>query len=399
MKFKQTAILLAVAALASVSVAHMTADLTAENPSAENAAAANPVAVPTEPVMSASVETIQPEVKSPMVDEAILATEKPVIAVAETPPALVENTTLKLPPPPPGATSVVASTPSDKPAAGLLVSSEDKARLMTASSTQETTSASGVTADKSGVAMSSDILFGFNGSTLGPDARVLLDRLLPRLKSMELDIVLATGHADRIGSDRANDKIALRRANAVRGYLVSRGIPADKVRVDSKGSSEPVTTDCDNKKGATLRECYAPDRRVNVTAQGYGTATPMPTPSGKSSTSRTSTVGQNTTFTVFFEGNSIKLKSTDNDLLDEIADAALEAEKVHLRGRSAIGDSEQRKARAIARGWAVRQGLVFRGVEKEDIRIFYRTKGFNSKENNERVDVHLIPKKAEGKSS
>ena len=112
MKFKQTAILLAVAALASVSVAHMTADLTAENPSAENAAAANPVAVPTDPVMSASVETIQPEVKSPMVDEAILATEKPVIAVAETPPALVENTTLKLPPHPPGATSVVASTPS-----------------------------------------------------------------------------------------------------------------------------------------------------------------------------------------------------------------------------------------------------------------------------------------------
>ena len=398
MKFKQTAILLAVAALASVSVAHMTADLTAEDPAADNAAAANPTVTATEPVVSAAVETIQPEVKSPMVDATILATEKPVIAVAETPPALAETTMLKLPPPPPGATSVVASTPVVKTEKALLASTEDKARLITASSTQETVSASGVTADKSGVAMSSDILFGFNGSTLGPDARVLLDRLLPRLKSMELDIVLATGHADKIGSDRANDQIALRRANAVREYLVAHGIPASKVRVESKGSSEPVTTECDSKKGATLRECYAPDRRVNVMAQGYGTATPMPAPSGKPSTSRTSTVGENTTFTVFFDGSSIKLKSTDNDLLDEIADAALEAQKVHLRGRSAIGDSEQRKARAIARGWAVRQGLVFRGVEKEDIRIFYRTKGLNPKENNERVDVQLIPK-TEGKSS
>lgn len=415
MKFNKTALFLAVSAIASVSVAHLATDLTAESPTTElvdaqnrdNAPEANsvtavetitpalPVAAvaPNEPV--ASVATA-PVPEQTAIAAAPVASAPVAEAVTDTPPALATATALNLPPPPPGSNAFVGK--------GLLQKASTKETTAVtqsfadSSTTSQSDSASTVRAAKSGVAMSSDILFGFGGHKINPEARTMLDRIIPKLKAMDLEIVLATGHADRIGSDTANDSIALKRANAVRDYFIKAGIPADKIKVDSKGSRESVSVDCEGKKGNTLRDCLSPDRRVNVVAQGIGTAGTMDGPiTGKASTASSARLDSSATFTVFFDGTSIKLKATDNDLLDEIADAAIEADKVHLRGRSAIGDSEQRKARAIARGWAVRQGLVFRGVEKEDIRIFYRTKGLNPTENNERVDVELIPRKVASK--
>lgn len=414
MKFNKTALFLAVSAIASVSVAHLTTDLTAESPATELVDAQSRDNVP-DPNSVSAVETITPDlpvVATVPAQDAVASTAPtqeagatepavPVIAeaVTESPPVLASTTALNLPPPPPGSQGFVGKNHVQKAASAkestvLSQSFADSA----ATSTSQSDSASTVRADKSGVAMSSDILFGFAGHKINPEARTMLDRIIPKLKAMDLEIILATGHADRIGSDAVNESIGLKRANAVRDYFIKAGISANKVKVDSKGSSESVAMDCDGKNGRSLRECLAPDRRVNVVAQGFGTAGTMTGPTnGKASTSSSSRIDSSTTFTVYFEGSSIRLKATDNDLLDEIADAAIEADKVHLRGRSAIGDSEQRKARAIARGWAVRQGLVFRGVEKEDIRIFYRTKGLNSNENNERVDVELVPRKVASK--
>ena len=404
MKFNKTALFLAVSAIASVSVAHLATDLTAESPTTEMVNAQNRDDAPDTNSVSA-VETITPEIASvaaasvdavatPVTEPIVAAqTLAPAEAITETPPVLAATTALTLPPPPPGSTGFVKKNQarsSHKELAALSQGFLDTA----ATSTSQSDSASTVRAEKSGVAMSSDVLFGFGGYAISAEARTMLDRIIPKLKAMDLEIVLATGHADNIGSDAINDSIGLKRANAVRDYFIKAGIPAAKIKVESKGSRESVAIDCDGKKSNALRDCLAPDRRVNIVAQGAGTAGTMAAPTnGKASTTSTARVDASTTFTVFFEGNSIKLKATDNDLLDEIADAAIEADKVHLRGRSAIGDSEQRKARSIARGWAVRQGLVFRGVEKDDIRIFYRTKGFNPTENNERVDVELVPRK------
>lgn len=417
MKFNKTALFLAVSAIASVSVAHLATDLTAESPTTELVEAQGRDSAPDANSVSA-VETITPDLPvtasassdaaptvattTPVVDQtAIASAPAPAAVVADavtdTPPALVNAAALNLPPPPPGSQSFVSKShakASHKDSTVLSQGFADSA----ATSTSQSDSASTVRADKSGVAMSSDILFGFGGHKISAEARTMLDRIIPKLKAMDLEIVLATGHADNIGSDSINESIGLKRANAVRDYFIKSGIPAEKIKVESKGSRESIAIDCEGKKGGALRDCLAPDRRVNVVAQGFGTAGTMAAPAnGKASTASTARVDASTTFTVFFEGNSIKLKATDNDLLDEIADAAIEADKVHLRGRSAIGDSEQRKARAIARGWAVRQGLVFRGVEKEDIRIFYRTKGLNPTENNERVDVELVPRKVASK--
>lgn len=407
MKFNKTALFLAVSAIASVSVAHLSTDLTTENPTADLVEAQARDNAP-DPTSVTAVETISPTVvetatapavESPTVVAAPAATPASAPVVAETvkdaPPVLAS--TLNLPPPPPGSAGFVGKPVIQKASATEPTTVARGLSDSAATSTSQSDSASTVRADKSGVAMSSDVLFGFGGHKLSAEATTMLDRIVPKLKSMDLEIVLATGHADRIGSKNANDSIALKRANAVRDYLVKAGIPSHKIKVDGKGSSESVSMNCDSKTGADLRNCLSPDRRVNVVAQGFGTAGEMAPVTGKASTASSSRVDSSTTFTVYFEGTSIKLKATDNDLLDEVADAAIEADKVHLRGRSAIGDSEQRKARAIARGWAVRQGLVFRGVEKEDIRIFYRTKGLNPTENNERVDVELIPRKVASK--
>ena len=418
MKFNKTALFLAVSAIASASVANLATDLTAESPTSERIEAQSRDNVPDANSVSA-VETITPEIPAAAIATAPapqtdVATASPVVepAVAvqnvlpaatvaekstETPPALTAASALALPPPPPGSKSFVTKNHAKSSHKELTAQSQGLTDTA-ATSTSQLDSASTVRADKSGVAMSSDVIFGFGGHKISAEARTMLDRLVPRLKQMDLDIVLATGHADTIGTDSANESIGLKRANAVRDYFIKAGIPAEKIKVESKGSTEPVSMNCDGKKGSALRDCLAPDRRVNIVAQGLGTTGTMATPTnGKASTATSARVDASTTFMVFFEGNSIKLKATDNDLLDEIADAAIEADKVHLRGRSAIGDSEQRKARAIARGWAVRQGLVFRGVEKEDIRIFYRTKGFNPTENNERVDVELVPRKVASK--
>lgn len=430
MKFKKTALFLAVSAIASVSIAHMSADLTVEG---TNSSEVLNQQVPENAMdfsSSTALETIAPEVPvvatTPEIDAPVVATAPeidsiqkavadadtavtPIIAtvepksdseitLAENPPALTleKSLAMSLPPPPPGINSIVKK---DKAVArGPVKDTVVTQTIVDTSITSQSDSASTVRADKSGVAMSSDVLFSFSNHKINPAAKAMLDRLVPRLKAMDLEIILATGHADKIGSDAINQKIGLQRASAVRDYLIKSGIAATKIKVESKGSSESVAVDCDSKKGTLLRDCLAPDRRVNVVAQGFGTAGNMTAPvDQKASTKSTSQISSATTFTVFFEGASIQLKSTDNDLLDEVADAAMEADKVHLRGRSAIGDSEQRKARAIARGWAVRQGLVFRGVEKEDIRIFYRTKGLNPSENNERVDVELLPKVATSK--
>ncbi|MGU0171886.1 OmpA family protein [Escherichia coli] len=72
------------------------------------------------------------------------------------------------------------------------------------------------------------------------------------------------GYTDRIGSDAYNQGLSERRAQSVVDYLISKGIPADKISARGMGESNPVTGNtCDNvKQRAGLIGCLAPDRRV-----------------------------------------------------------------------------------------------------------------------------------------
>ncbi|OON63616.1 flagellar motor protein MotB [Massilia sp. KIM] len=73
-----------------------------------------------------------------------------------------------------------------------------------------------------------------------------------------------TGYTDRLGSEKYNLKLSERRANAVRDYLVSKGIDGNRLKAYGKGEANPIVTDCNQKKRAELIACLEPNRRVEV---------------------------------------------------------------------------------------------------------------------------------------
>lgn len=121
------------------------------------------------------------------------------------------------------------------------------------------------------VSLSADELFDFDKAVLKPAGKQALDDLVGKLGGIKYDTIVAIGYADRLGSDDYNKKLSLRRAEAVKAYLVKeKGIPADKIFTDGKGEANPVTGDTckGNKKTKALIECLQPDRRVEVEVAG-----------------------------------------------------------------------------------------------------------------------------------
>jgi OOP family OmpA-OmpF porin len=113
------------------------------------------------------------------------------------------------------------------------------------------------------VTFGSDELFDFDKATLKPGALVGLDDLVAKLKgATALNTVTVTGHTDGLGGVAYNQKLSVRRADAVRDYLVAHGVPADKIKTTGKGKSEPIA---DNKTEAGR----AKNRRVEVEVDGY----------------------------------------------------------------------------------------------------------------------------------
>ena len=111
------------------------------------------------------------------------------------------------------------------------------------------------------VVIQADALFDFDKSVLRPDGRKSIDDALAKLKGVDLELVIATGHTDSIGSDAYNQKLSERRAAAVKDYLVSKGIPASKITTIGKGESQPVATN----KTAEGRQ---KNRRVDIEFKG-----------------------------------------------------------------------------------------------------------------------------------
>ncbi|MCB1983996.1 MAG: OmpA family protein [Burkholderiales bacterium] len=116
---------------------------------------------------------------------------------------------------------------------------------------------------------SADALFDFDSAELKPNGKVALDEFARGLEGVNYDVIVAVGHADRIGSPEYNQKLSVRRANSVKAYLVSKGIEDNRIFTDGKGESQPVTGDtCQGKSGQALKECLRPDRRVEVEVAG-----------------------------------------------------------------------------------------------------------------------------------
>jgi OmpA-OmpF porin, OOP family len=111
------------------------------------------------------------------------------------------------------------------------------------------------------VTLNADALFDFDKSVLKPAAKASLDSLAGKVKSLTLEVIVAVGHTDSIGTDAYNQKLSIRRAEAVKKYLVSQGIEAKRIYVEGKGESQPVA---DNK----TKEGRAKNRRVQIEAIG-----------------------------------------------------------------------------------------------------------------------------------
>ena len=85
-------------------------------------------------------------------------------------------------------------------------------------------------------------LFDFDRAVLKPEGRKAMDQLIARLTSVNVEVIIATGHTDNVGTDRYNLDLGMRRADAVRNYLVAKGLEPARVYVDSKGERDPVAT-------------------------------------------------------------------------------------------------------------------------------------------------------------
>jgi len=85
--------------------------------------------------------------------------------------------------------------------------------------------------------------------------------LVGKIKMMTLEVVIAVGHTDSVGSNQYNQKLGARRAAAVKAYLVSKGVDANRVYTESKGETDPIAT---NKTA----EGRSKNRRVEVEVVG-----------------------------------------------------------------------------------------------------------------------------------
>ena len=117
------------------------------------------------------------------------------------------------------------------------------------------------------ISVAAEKLFDFDKAEIKAEGRQILDVASEKISAnADLDLVLVTGHTDKIGSDQYNQKLSERRANAVKAYLVTKGVEEGRLKAVGKGESEPVVA-CDGVKGKKLIECLQPNRRVILSAE------------------------------------------------------------------------------------------------------------------------------------
>jgi OOP family OmpA-OmpF porin len=111
------------------------------------------------------------------------------------------------------------------------------------------------------VTYAADVFFDFDKSVIKPEGKAKLDDLASKVKGINLEVIIAVGHADSIGTDDYNQKLSVRRAEAVKAYLASKSIDKNRLYTEGKGEKQPVA---DNRTS----EGRAKNRRVEIEVVG-----------------------------------------------------------------------------------------------------------------------------------
>ena len=152
-------------------------------------------------------------------------------------PEKLENGKCVAPPPPPVVVAEAAPAPAPAPAP---VPTSEK------------------------VSYSADAFFDFDKSLLKPAGKAALDDLSSKLGDMNLEVIIAVGHTDSIGTDAYNQKLSIRRAEAVKTYLKEKGVEENRIYTEGKGETQP---EADN----TTAAGRAKNRRVEIEVVGTRT--------------------------------------------------------------------------------------------------------------------------------
>jgi OOP family OmpA-OmpF porin len=111
-------------------------------------------------------------------------------------------------------------------------------------------------------------LFAFDQDKLQDSSKPTLDEVANKIKAnADVELVLVTGHTDKLGSESYNQKLSERRANQVKAYLMTQGVSAKRLQASGKGESEPVVACKGDKPNKKLIECLQPNRRVVISAE------------------------------------------------------------------------------------------------------------------------------------
>ena len=158
----------------------------------------------------------------------------------------------------PAAAAAAAPAPAPAPAPAVEAPSAPAA----AAEPMAPAAAAAPTSEK--VSFSADAFFDFDKAVLKPEGKAKLTDLVAKLQGTDIEVIVATGHTDWTGSDAYNMKLSMRRAQAVKAFLVSKGIPAARVFTEGKGERQPIA---DNH----TREGRAKNRRVDIEVVGKQT--------------------------------------------------------------------------------------------------------------------------------
>lgn len=111
------------------------------------------------------------------------------------------------------------------------------------------------------VTFETDALFAFDKADLQSEGKTKLEDLASKLQGTDIEIIVVTGHTDSTGPAAYNEKLSKRRANSARNFLISKGLPADRIFAKGKGEQQPIAS---NKTSAGR----AKNRRVDIEVVG-----------------------------------------------------------------------------------------------------------------------------------